>query len=561
MRITKIVLFCLATIAIIVAIPAAVAIDLPSREEVEAANPSVSYNTSKMDFSLSRIAYEHNNQGKISVLTVGRDDDKPVFAGEDNIVDGRVTVYLNLDQREDIEELQTRYDLTGVITSRFTETAQANVLVEDLEGLAGEALVRYISSPSIAIRNAGLDVGKISSVITSKGAEMVQATDLHQKNITGKDVNVSVIDSGFFNFESNPEISNIRETKSFRADSVISGDFEEFHGAVILELFQDVCPEASFSLCAIDTSITYAKAMEYIIDRGDISVTLCCIGFLQEGAPKQDAISSKATQCARDNGIIPVFSSGNQHNQYYENVFTDTDNDGFHEFGCVAGRLDETQRIGFVEDGTFFDIVLSWPDEMQDYDVYLLKDTARGFKVSALLDYSQIGVKPAIEAMSDSFARDIASLHIAIYKKPDDSANIDKFELYTSGLDLQYISTENGIMPPAAAEGAVTVGAINIDKEIEDYSTWGVDFVGLSPAITYVLEPYFFDGTSAAAPPVAGIVGLLKSAYPEATSEQILQAMRETAIDLGAPGYDPAYGWGLPQADRACERLKEILEN
>jgi subtilisin family serine protease len=554
----------LAIIAIITAIPAA-AIELPPIEEIDADNFGASYNTSKMDFSVSRIVSEHNNQGRISVLTMSRDDSKPVFAGKQNIVDadGRVIVYLNLDRREDVEKLQAQYDLTNVITSRFAETTvQANVLVEDIEGLASEPLVKYISSPSVAIKNAYPDIGKISSVITSKGVEMLQATELHQKNITGEGVNVLVIDTGFFGFESNPEINNIDEAKSFRADSVVSGGLEELHGAMIVELSQDACPEASFSLCAVDSSITYAKAIEHAIDRGDISVLFCCLGFLKEGAPKQDAISSKATQSARDNGIIPVFSSGNEHNQYYENVFVDTNNNGWHEFGRAGARVDETQKIEPVENGTSFNIVMSWPNEMQDYDVYLLEETAKGFRIVARLDYSEIGVKPAIEGMSDSFARSTPYLYLAIYKKPDDLPNTGKFELYTVGLDLQYSSTENCTLPPAATEGAVTVGAINVDsKEIEDYSVWGVDFVGLSPAITYIAEPYFFDGTSAAAAPVAGVVGLVKSAYPKATNEQVLQAIRETTIDLGEPGYDPVYGYGLPQADKACRRLKEILDN
>lgn len=564
MRITRIVLFCLAIIAIITAIPAA-AIELPSIEELDAHSFGASYNTSKMDFSVSRIVSEHNNQGKISVLTMSRDDDKPVFAGKQNIVDadGRVTVYLHLGKIEDVEALQEQYDLTSVITSRFAETTvQTNVLVEDLEGLASEPLVRYIRSPGSVIKNSYPDVGLISSMITSKGAGMVQAAELHRKNITGKGVNVSVIDGGFFRFKSNPEINNIYEAKSFREDGIISGGFEELHGSIILELFQDVCPEASFSLYAIETSMEYAKAIEHIVDRGGISVIFCCGGFLLEGAPKQDAISNKATQSARDNGIIPVFSSGNHNGQYYESVFVDTNNNGWHEFGRAGERVDETQKIEFGKNGTSFDIVLSWPDEMQDYDFYLLEDTAKGLKILAQLDYSEIGVKPAIESMGDSFARDAPFLYIAIYKKPDDLPNTEKFELYTAGLDLHYISTENGILPPATTEAAVTVGAINVDsKEIEDYSVWGVDFVGLSPAITYIAEPYFFDGTSAAAALVAGVIGLVKSAHPTATNEQLLRAIRETAIDLGEPGYDPVYGWGLPQADKASERLKEILEN
>lgn len=56
-------------------------------------------------------------------------------------------------------------------------------------------------------------------------------------------------------------------------------------------------------------------------------------------------------------------------------------------------------------------------------------------------------------------------------------------------------------------------------------------------------------GTSFAAPHVAGVVALLVA--QGLNRLQIMQCIRSTADDLGAPGYDPLYGYGLVNAYRA----------
>lgn len=67
------------------------------------------------------------------------------------------------------------------------------------------------------------------------------------------------------------------------------------------------------------------------------------------------------------------------------------------------------------------------------------------------------------------------------------------------------------------------------------------------------LEPFY--GTSAAAPHVAAIAALVKSAVPSATPAQIREALKSTALDIEAAGYDRDSGAGLAFAPAALKKI------
>ncbi|MBK8656259.1 MAG: S8 family serine peptidase [Haliscomenobacter sp.] len=64
------------------------------------------------------------------------------------------------------------------------------------------------------------------------------------------------------------------------------------------------------------------------------------------------------------------------------------------------------------------------------------------------------------------------------------------------------------------------------------------------------------DGTSFAAPYVAGAVLLLKEAFPYLSGREIARALYQSAVDLGAAGEDNAYGKGLIDVLAAFNYLK-----
>lgn len=63
------------------------------------------------------------------------------------------------------------------------------------------------------------------------------------------------------------------------------------------------------------------------------------------------------------------------------------------------------------------------------------------------------------------------------------------------------------------------------------------------------------NGTSMATPHVAGAVALLRSIAPTATKFQIIESLRLTARDLGAPGPDKSFGNGRIDVNKAARQL------
>ena len=123
---------------------------------------------------------------------------------------------------------------------------------------------------------------------------------------------------------------------------------------------------------------------------------------------------------------------------------------------------------------------------------------------------------------------------------------------------------------PAAYEGVIAVTATDQNDRSASFSSYGewvsVSAPGVSIYSTMPTYPVFatdwngfkqnYDyasGTSMAAPVVAGEAALILSHYPDLTADQVAEAIRNTADDLGVPGFDPYYGWGRVNAATALK--------
>ena len=117
----------------------------------------------------------------------------------------------------------------------------------------------------------------------------------------------------------------------------------------------------------------------------------------------------------------------------------------------------------------------------------------------------------------------------------------------------------NSVGYPAAYDGVLAVAAVDSLEMRASFSSTGpqVDIaapgVGIRSSVPTgscsLCDPsgyLWLDGTSMAAPHVAGVGALLRSRGWSATEAASL--MTTTAVDLGAPGFDPEYGYGRVDA-------------
>jgi len=105
--------------------------------------------------------------------------------------------------------------------------------------------------------------------------------------------------------------------------------------------------------------------------------------------------------------------------------------------------------------------------------------------------------------------------------------------------------TTNCSLPNIPVDPIVTV---SVSKE--DGETYLVPHAGSAVTMskTNISSYGLLEGTSMASPHVAGVAALLKALAPTATPAEIRSAMDDSAVDLGDPGRDTTYGFGLADA-------------
>lgn len=127
---------------------------------------------------------------------------------------------------------------------------------------------------------------------------------------------------------------------------------------------------------------------------------------------------------------------------------------------------------------------------------------------------------------------------------------------------------QNRALFPAAYDCVVGVGAIDRNEQRATFSTYGLGVDVVAPGVSiygadllgekgYDRDDYgAASGTSFAAPHVTGVAALVFSLRPDLTAWDVREILLRSAKDLGAPGFDLEYGYGLVDAGAALELAK-----
>jgi len=134
--------------------------------------------------------------------------------------------------------------------------------------------------------------------------------------------------------------------------------------------------------------------------------------------------------------------------------------------------------------------------------------------------------------------------------------------------------SDNAALPSLSAAAAdlergwLTVAALDPDNptQLTGYSQAcgiAMNYCLAAPGNVVFIDPdartgdasydlYMGGGTSFAAPQVSGAAAVVWSAFPYFDNDLVRQTLLGTARDLGAPGVDPEFGWGLLDVSRAA---------
>lgn len=113
---------------------------------------------------------------------------------------------------------------------------------------------------------------------------------------------------------------------------------------------------------------------------------------------------------------------------------------------------------------------------------------------------------------------------------------------------------------PASYPSVVSVAAIDASKTVASFSQRNSQVELAAPGVGVLssVRPNGYEswsGTSMATPHVAAVAALVWSANPGWSAAQVREALQASAEDLGVPGRDDSYGYGLVRARSALEWL------
>lgn len=203
---------------------------------------------------------------------------------------------------------------------------------------------------------------------------------------------------------------------------------------------------------------------------------------------------------------------------------------------------------------TLMDQIYNDPDDRAYLATY-----ADGSRANGMIQVWAAGNSPARAVTAPVSASPIAGMYATL---PRAFADIEKYWLSVVNVGQDFTLSRTSNKCGLSANWCLAAPGSNINSTVygDDSAlaaSLGIDANGnLSLDVSQRVPTYGYgllSGTSMAAPHVTGALGLLFERFPYLDSAQVRDVLLTTTRDLGDPGIDEIYGWGLMDLRKAIE--------
>lgn len=403
-----------------------------------------------------------------------------------------------------------------------------------------------------------------ASRVVTEGDDLMFTSDLrNMTNVTGKGIRIGIISDGVDSLDKVRLAGELPEQVS-----ILNNDIGGDEGTAMLEIVHDIAPDASLYFHDRGSSqIEFVQAMDRLINEG--CQIICDDITYVEPFFEDGYIARNIRDRVLSYGILYITSAGNFAREHYQAPFNGYMDHGYawHDFQSTNGSRDLKFTAPAHSAGH---IVLQWDDPFSrssnNYDLFVYNDQMREIGRSVKIQDGDDDPMEYCRFVNDGDS--IRDYYLRVVQAGGDNRTIEIYVLPLGGnpVTVDPFVPEDSMFGQQAVSEALSIGAVVPHPPLsipEPYSSRGpVTIKFPDPELRQKPEmsapdqvmvsmgeadSFSFSGTSASAPHIAGLAGLLWSSDP-AMSGSVIRSLLLNATMASQSVWDPGLGYGVPDA-------------